>query len=62
VIGEGIPCQGKWVYLGNTPVQGARQFDEGKLEDAEKITLRIMYQGYNGSSQRVGWSRVLEGS
>ncbi len=47
MIGEGIPCQGKWVYLGNTPVQGARQFDEGKLEDAEKITLRIMYQGYN---------------
>ncbi len=47
VIGEDIPCQGKWVYLGQTPVQGARQFEESQLEDADKITLKIMHQGYN---------------
>jgi hypothetical protein len=46
VVGEDVPCQGEWIYLGNTPVQGVRQFDEDQLEDAEKITLKIMHRGY----------------
>ena len=47
VIGEDVPCQGEWIYLGNTPVQGVRQFDEDQLEDAEKITLKIIHSGYH---------------
>ncbi|AGF77689.1 hypothetical protein UWK_01121 [Desulfocapsa sulfexigens DSM 10523] len=47
VIGEDIPCHGQWVYLGNTPVQGVRQFDEDQLVSAEKITLKIMHNGYH---------------
>lgn len=47
VVGEDVPCQGQWIYLGNTPVQGVRQFDEDQLEDAEKITLKIMHRGYH---------------
>lgn len=47
VVGEDVPCQGQWVYLGNTPVQGVRQFDEDQLEDAEKITLKIMHRGFH---------------
>lgn len=47
VIGEDVPCQGEWIYLGNTPVQGVRQFDEDQLEDAEKITLKILHSGYH---------------
>ncbi len=46
VIGEGISCQGQWVFLGNTPIQGVRHFNEGELSKAKKITLRIMYHGY----------------
>jgi len=47
VVGDDVPCQGQWIYLGNTPVQGVRQFDESQLEDAEKITLKIMHRGYH---------------
>lgn len=47
VVGEDVPCQGEWIYLGNTPVQGVRQFDEDLLEDAEKITLKIIHRGYH---------------
>jgi hypothetical protein len=46
VIGENFPCRGQWIYLGNTPIQGVRTFNKGQLEDAEKITLKIMHQGY----------------
>ena len=46
IVGEDVPCQGEWIYLGNTPVQGVRQFDEDQLEDAQKITLKIMHRGY----------------
>ena len=46
VMGKGIPCQGQWIYLGNTPVQAVRLFSEGKIEDADKITLKIMHRGY----------------
>jgi hypothetical protein len=47
IVGEDVPCQGEWIYLGNTPVQGVRQFDEDQLEDAEKITLKIIHRGYH---------------
>ncbi len=46
VVGKNIPCQGEWIYLGSTPVQGVRQLNEGQIEDAEKITLKVMHQGY----------------
>lgn len=47
VIGDGIPCDGEWVYLGNTPIQGVRQFDENQLEETEKITLKVIHNGYH---------------
>ena len=47
VVGEDVPCQGEWIYLGNTPVLGVRQFDEDRIEDAEKITLKIIHRGYH---------------
>jgi len=46
VVGEGVPCQGQWIYLGNTPVQAVRLFSEDKIEDADKITLKVMHRGY----------------
>jgi len=46
VVGEDMPCQGEWIYLGNTPVQGGRQFDEDQITAAKKITLKIMHRGY----------------
>ena len=46
VVGEGVPCQGQWIYLGNTPVQAVRLFSENKIEDADKITLKVMHRGY----------------
>lgn len=45
-VGDGVPCQGEWIYLGNTPIQAVRLFDEGKIEGADKITLKIMHPGY----------------
>jgi hypothetical protein len=47
VEGGDIPCQGKWIYLGNTPLQAVQQFDEDQLEGADKITLRVMHNGYH---------------
>ena len=46
VVGENVPCQGEWIYLGNTPVQGVRQFDEGQIEELDKIMLKIIHHGY----------------
>jgi len=64
VVGEDIPCQGQWIYLGNTPVQGVRQFDEDQLEDAEKITLKIMHRGYHDQTKEWDgsgfWKEVEE--
>ncbi len=47
VVGEGIPCQGQWVYLGNTPIQGIRNFEEDKIGAADRIILRVMHRGYS---------------
>lgn len=64
VQGGDMPCQGKWVYLGNTPLQGVQQFDEGQLEGADKITLRIMHNGYHEQSRewdgKSFWQEIEE--
>ncbi len=64
VVGEGLPCQGEWIYLGNTPVQGVRQFDEDQIEKADKIKLKIIHRGYNEQIREwdgVGfWKEVEE--
>jgi hypothetical protein len=63
VVGKNIPCQGQWIYLGNTPVQGVRQFNEGQLKDADKITLKIMHRGYHNQSKEwdgVGFWKEVE--
>jgi hypothetical protein len=44
--GKNVPCQGQWIYLGNTPIQAVRMFKERQLENADKITLKIMHRGY----------------
>ncbi|NLZ17327.1 MAG: hypothetical protein GX087_06295 [Desulfobulbaceae bacterium] len=46
VQGTEIECAGKWVYLGNTPLQGMYQFDRKLLRNSDKISLRVMQQGY----------------
>ncbi len=53
VTGADIPCSGQWIYLGNTPFRGVHQFNEDDLEDADKITLKVMRQGY--SDQIIEW-------
>lgn len=64
VLGEDIPCQGKWIYLGSTPVQGVEQFDEEQLGDAKKITLKIMHRGYHDQTKEWDgpgfWKEVVE--
>ncbi len=51
VEGGSLPCQGKWQYLGNTPFQGVQQFDEQQVAAAEKITIRLMHNGYHDQSR-----------
>ena len=46
VSGTKMPCAGKWIYLGNTPYRGVHQFNEDELEEAGKITLKVMRPGY----------------
>ncbi len=46
VLGEDIPCQGQWIYLGNTPLRSVRQFSDEQLEKVGKITLKVMRRGY----------------
>ncbi|MDO5674248.1 MAG: hypothetical protein Q4G66_04935 [bacterium] len=46
IQGAEIDCAGKWVYLGNTPLQGMYQFDRKQLQSGDKISLRVMQQGY----------------
>ncbi len=64
VVGANIPCQGKWIYLGNTPVQGVQQLDEGVLGSADKITLKIMHSGYYDQTKEWDgpsfWKEVTE--
>ncbi len=42
----GVPCQGQWIYLGNTPLRSVRQFSEEQLENIGRITLKVMRRGY----------------
>jgi hypothetical protein len=51
VKGGDISCQDKWIYLGNTPLQGVQHFSESTLKDTTKITLRIMHNGYYDQSK-----------
>ncbi len=51
IQGAEIDCAGKWVYLGNTPLQGMHQFDRKQLQSGDKITLRVMQQGYMDQSK-----------
>jgi len=64
IVGEGIPCQGQWIYLGSTPIQGVRQLDEDLVEGADKITLRILHRGYSEQVKEWDgpgfWSEVEE--
>ncbi len=53
VTGSEIPCAGEWIYLGNTPFRGVHQFNEDELENADKITLKVMRQGY--MDQIIQW-------
>jgi len=47
VSGSEMPCSGKWIYLGNTPYRGVHQFSEDELEEAGKITIKVMRAGYH---------------
>jgi hypothetical protein len=53
VTGPEVPCAGEWIYLGNTPFRGVHQFDKERLEDAGKITIKVMRQGY--TDQIIEW-------
>lgn len=44
--GKDLPCAGKWIYLGNTPLRGVHQFSERQLENTSKITMKVMHDGY----------------
>ena len=64
VEGGESSCQGHWLYLGNTPWQGVRQLTEDEVEDAEKITLKVLHNGYHEQVKEwdgVGfWEEVEE--
>ncbi len=47
VEGGESSCQGQWLYLGNTPWQGVRQLSEDDVEGADKITLKVLHNGYH---------------
>ncbi len=46
VLGDDVPCQGQWIYLGNTPLRSVRQFSDDQLEHIGRITLKVMRRGY----------------
>lgn len=64
VKGGNSPCQGQWLYLGNTPLQSVRQLAENEVEDADKITLRIIHNGYHEQTKEwdgIGfWEEIEE--
>ncbi len=47
VLGKSLPCNGEWIYLGDTPLRGVRQFNEDQVEGASKIILRVFHSGYH---------------
>lgn len=51
VTGSALPCADRWIYLGNTPLQGIYQFDTEKLRASDRIALRVMQQGYMDQSR-----------
>ncbi len=46
VLGDDVPCQGQWIYLGNTPLRSVRRYSDEQLEHIGKITLKVMRRGY----------------
>lgn len=47
VAGGDSPCQGQWLYMGSTPLQGVRQLSENEVEDADKIMIKVFHNGYH---------------
>ena len=64
VKGDGVPCRDNWIYLGNTPLTGVQHLSESQLEEATKITLRVMHNGYHDQSREWDgesfWQEVEE--
>ncbi|PIE57209.1 MAG: hypothetical protein CSA34_00070 [Desulfobulbus propionicus] len=61
---EEVPCVNEWVYLGQTPVQGIRQFDSSVLKKIDKVTLKVMHDGFVGQIREwdgEGFWREAEG-
>ncbi len=53
LTGTELPCGDKWIYLGNTPLRGVHQFKEDALENTDKITMKVMHNGYH--DQQMEW-------
>ncbi|WP_028579811.1 hypothetical protein [Desulfogranum japonicum] len=51
--GTELPCGERWIYLGNTPLRGIHQFKEEELENTDKITMKVMHNGYH--DQQMEW-------
>lgn len=63
VSGGESPCQGQWIYLGSTPLQGVRQLSENEVEDADKITIKVFHNGYHDQTKEwdgAGFWQVVE--
>ncbi len=45
-IGKDVPCDGRWIYLGNTPLRGVHQFSQKELKGTQKIVMKVMHDGY----------------
>lgn len=35
-----------WLYIGNTPLVTVREVNEGEIESAKSVTMKVMKQGY----------------
>ena len=62
IQGAEVDCAGKWVYLGNTPLQGMYQFDRKQIQSGDKISLRVMQQGYMDQTKEWTGSSFYEES
>ena len=46
VSGAKLENSADWLYLGHTPIRGIRQIQKDQIEDASKVTLKVMHAGY----------------
>ncbi|PIE58585.1 MAG: hypothetical protein CSA33_02700 [Desulfobulbus propionicus] len=53
LTGTEIPCADRWVYLGKTPLRGIHQFKEDELENTDKVTMKVMHEGFH--EQTMEW-------